>query len=396
MELKPFQVVHAYLFFSIRFAGGTCDLIYKICKYQARTRLRPIVLTGSYEFDEKLASSLKDTEFIKVPSFLDRFGFSLMPSLWAILKYRLPEVGIVHMHAFRTIQNVLLYFACRRANIPYVIDAHGSAIYGKKKVWLKRFFDLVVGRRMLKDAGRLIAETEVGIREYTDLGVDSNKVDIVSPPFDTEEFDDLPGRGEFRSRYDLGERRIILFLGRLHYIKGIDFLIDGFARYHERDPEAILVIVGSDDGHEAELRDQSERMGLTDSVHFTGFLSGWEKTCALVDADIVAQTSRFEQGAWAPFEAVLCGTPIVVTADTGAGEDVRRLDAGTTVPFGDTKALADAFSSIFDAYPAASERTMRAAHFLRSRMSMTARVHEYEDIYKKCHRTPLSGPSDLH
>ena len=63
------------------------------------------------------------------------------------------------------------------------------------------------------------------------------------------------------------------------------------------------------------------------------FLEGNDKNSALVDAEIVAQMSRQEQGAWAPLEGVLCKTPIIVTADTGTGEDVKRLNAGYLVDF---------------------------------------------------------------
>ena len=68
---------------------------------------------------------------------------------------------------------------------------------------------------------------------------------------------------------------------------------------------------------------------------------------ALVDAEIVVQLSRFEQGAWAPLEGVLCKTPIIVTADTGTGEDVKRLNAGYLVDFDNNEILGSKQSLIF-------------------------------------------------
>ena len=80
-------------------------------------------------------------------------------------------------------------------------------------------------------------------------------------------------------------------------------------------------------------------LNIEDRVVFTGFLGGEYKNSALVDSDIVVQLSRQEQGAWAPLEAVLCETPIVVTDHTGTGEDIKRMDAGYLVKFDDVTGL---------------------------------------------------------
>ena len=58
--------------------------------------------------------------------------------------------------------------------------------------------------------------------------------------------------------------------------------------------------------------------------------------------------SRFEQGAWAPLEGVLCKTPIIVTADTGTGEDVKRLNAGYLVDFDNNEMLAQTIIDILN------------------------------------------------
>ena len=76
-------------------------------------------------------------------------------------------------------------------------------------------------------------------------------------------------------------------------------------------------------------------------------LSGQKKNEALYDSDVVVQLSRQEQGAWAPIEAVLCETPIIVTANTGSGEDVSRLNAGTLVNFGQIEEFSNSLNYIF-------------------------------------------------
>lgn len=86
----------------------------------------------------------------------------------------------------------------------------------------------------MKDAKYLIAETEVGKKEYLDLlpTLDHNKIKIISPPFDTDEFEEVFEKNKFRNEQLISHKtKIITFLGRIHYIKGVDFLIEGFAYF---------------------------------------------------------------------------------------------------------------------------------------------------------------------
>src|SRR5207245_11567707 len=105
---------------------------------------------------------------------------------------------------------------------------------------------------------------------------------------------------------------------------------------------------------------------LAAKVRFTGFLGGEDKLAALVDADVVVQTSRYEQGAWAPFEAVLCGTPIVVSRNSGAGEDVKRIDAGYLVDFGDRAELRDTLAYVLDHPDEARQKARTAKAYIEA------------------------------
>ena len=378
------KILHAFIFFSIKHAGGTSDLMYKIVKAQNKAGLSPIILSGDYKFDHGLAKKLEGVDFIICKSFFDKLGFSIMPSMvWKLIKVS-KDIDVVHMHVFRTFQNVILYFFCKIYSIPYVMDAHGAVPYHENKRFLKKIFDFVIGKRILRDAKVLVAETDVGRQEYIEImpELDKNEIIILSPPFDTDEFIDLPQRGAFRTKFNLGsERKIVMFLGRIHYIKGNDFLIKGFAEALKKRDDLFLVLVGPDDGHMKECKDLVNNLGINNQVLFTGFLGGEHKNSALVDAEIVVQLSRFEQGAWAPLEGVLCKTPIIVTADTGTGEDVKRLNAGYLVDFDNNEMLAQTIIDILNDYEDAKKLTLTARDFIIENLSMNARIGEYTELY---------------
>ena len=378
------NICHAFPFFSIRYAGGTSDLMCKIAKAQVKAGLEPVIFSGDYNFDYDLSSSLQGVEFQISRSYFDKRGFSLMPSLNKFLKRDIMNFDVVHMHVFRTYQNLILYKYCKKFKIPYIMDAHGSVPYATRKPVIKRLFDNVWGRKMLRDASWVVAETEVGINEYLEIEPDLNrsKMTILSPPFDTDEFKILPKKGEFRKTIGLSnEIPLIMFIGRVHHIKGNDFLIRGFAELIKKKPNAVLAIIGSDDGHMEECKKLSIELGIKEKVLFPGFLASADKNAALVDADIVAQMSRQEQGAWAPFEAVLCNTPIVTTDHTGAGEDVKKINAGATVRFDDTQDLCDTMLNILDNYSEAKDKTMLAKRYIENNLSFNSRIGEYTQLY---------------
>jgi hypothetical protein len=105
---------------------------------------------------------------------------------------------VVHFHAFRTIENVFVYFAGKRTGTPYVIDAHGSVPYWNSSKFRKKVFDILIGKRIMLGAKAWIAETEIGKHEYIDYfpELSKEKIDVISPPFGIDEFLDWPNTPE--------------------------------------------------------------------------------------------------------------------------------------------------------------------------------------------------------
>lgn len=157
------NILHAYLFFSVKYAGGTSDLMYKIVKAQIKSGHNPKILTGDYKLDSDLVKNIGGNVIIQ-KSYFNKLGFSIMPffPIWCLLN--LKKFDVVHMHVYRTYQNLILYIFCTIFSIPYVVDAHGSVPLYKRKNNIKRLFDYLIGKRILKSASILIAETEVGSR----------------------------------------------------------------------------------------------------------------------------------------------------------------------------------------------------------------------------------------
>ena len=382
------RVIHAFIWFSIKKGGGTCDLVYKIVKSQEKhPSLKPSIISSSDHLDNLLVKDLSKTKFIITKKIFNLFNLNLNNPAFNKIFYFKPD--IIHMHLFRSLQNFFLYLYCFFTNTPYVIDAHGSVPYWDKDSFKKKLFDFVIGKRIMLNASAWIAESDVGIKEYTDYFPQllKKKIDLISPPFGIDEFTNLPktSRSEINQIYAIPkDNKIISFLGRLHKDKGIDFLLRGISSLLKKRTDITCLLVGSDDGHEISLKKLAKELNIENNVHFVGFKSGPKKNEILKNSDIVVQLSRFEQGAWAPIEGVLCGTPIIVTRDTGAGEDVARLDAGYLVEYENIDEFVSNVEYIFDNEIEANNKTNLARDYIINNLSMDARMNEYISIYNRC------------
>ena len=156
---------------------------------------------------------------------------------------------------------------------------------------------------------------------------------IVEPNgVDLAEFVNLPQRGAFRNRYSgIGDRPIVLFLGRLHYKKGLDLLIPAFAS--GTSGEVMLVIAGPDgDGYQAKIERLVDLYKLNDRVLFTGMLYGRERIEALADADLFVLPSYQENFGIAVVEALSAGCPVLVSDKVNIHKQITDAGVGGMVP----------------------------------------------------------------
>ena len=383
------KVLQVFDLFSLPRGGGTVAVLYKLSHVLAKRGHEVVIYTSDSKIDRPFINSLPEVRVYPFHCWSSLAGFYFMPGMVSEVRRKLRDFNIVHLHCFRSFQNMVVHHYARKYGIPYVVDAHGSfprRTGGQKgvKPLFKWFFDLFWGNGILRDASKVIAETEAGVSEYRQMGVGEDKIIVITPPFAIEEFAQLPSPGLFREKYNIKERHIVMFLGRIHWIKGLDFLVESFAELSKARDDTILAVVGNDDGYKSTLERLIERLKLSDKVLFTGFLGGLDKLTALVDADVVVQTSIYEQGTGVPFEAVLCGTPIIVSRNTSASENVRRIDGGYLVEYGNKKELRDALQYVLDHPAEARSKAQKAREYIKANLSMDKGVEKYERLYAEC------------
>jgi glycosyltransferase involved in cell wall biosynthesis len=169
---------------------------------------------------------------------------------------------------------------------------------------------------------------------------------VVPNGVDTAAFRPL-AREEARQRLGLAtDGPLVLYAGLLVARKGIDVLLDGFARLAAGVPRARLIVVGGSverDDRQRELVARARALGCGARVQFVGRRPHTEMPLWFSAADVFALASRLEGFPNVVREAIACGTPCVVTALPGM-EEVVTPACGLVVPVEDPARLAGALA----------------------------------------------------
>lgn len=334
-----------------------------------RRRLPPIVGNASSEPALEIFPNFSNAAAYHLQLFLP-----LGLSRW--LSRNVHRFDVAHIHACHNLLGTIAGRHLRRANVPIVLSPHGTARSFERRVWAKWLFDATLGRRML-DAELILAVSGTERAELMRRGLPSHRVAILDNPVDAVGLAEPP-RGAFRARHQLPWPEIVLSLGKLTPGKHIDELVRAFALIDR--PSAGLVIVGNDMGTGSALRRLVDQLGLRARTRFVGLVTGRERVEALVDADLVAHPARPEAFGLAPMEALRCGTPVVVSAETGCGELVSALGGGLVVGNG-PPALAAALRQILGDRPRFSREAAAASERVRARFARARVCSELETHY---------------
>jgi len=243
-------------------------------------------------------------------------------------------------------------------------------------------FDALIGNQIIRDAYKLIAGTEMEFEEQQTMGVPSNKITVILPGYDLTLFNDLPLFGQFRTKYQIRDKNIILFLGRIDEIKGLDFLIRSFSKLIHSRNDIILVIAGPDSFYKSTLENLVSELNLSSKVLFAGFLDGKDKLSAYVDANIFVQLSRYERFCGSPFEAIMCDTPVITTTNTGCGDFIKKMNFGYTVDYDDISGLNNTIEEILNHSHDAKIKTEQCKQYIKSNLKMEKKLDEYIKLYQ--------------
>jgi len=391
----PLRILHvAYIYPpELKVADGITNVVYNVTKELAKRGHKVTVFASNLA--DLHQSKLLPTGHYRVNG-VDVFYFR---SLWKYKTFmftpsiingfrHLDDFDVIHIHDARSFQGICTYLWDKMKRVPYVFQPHGSFLSSMPEPYklktLKLFLDKLVSSKIVKNASKIITLSQFEIEQYRCMGVPEEKIAIIPNGIDLSEYAVLPPRGAFRRKFGIPEeKKIILYLGRIHKIKGIDFLIKAYAHLindmHYND--ALLVIAGPDDGYLKEAKALTSDLGIKNRVIFTGLLPERDKIAAYVDSSLLAYLNPFEPYGLVPLEGAACEIPVVVAQGTPMSEIVNEGKFGFSVNYGNIEKLANVMHRVLSNECLQREMGRSGRKFVLENFTWVNIVEKLEKIY---------------
>ena len=319
----------------------------------------------------RFAEGLDRVAQLHVAEPMTRFSILHPRGLTATIRGIAPD--LVHTHSGVWYKASL---AARRAGVHSLVHTeHGRR---NPDLWSDRLFDGAAARR----TDVVVAVSERLTRELPRaLRISAAKVVCIPNGIDAEQFKPMPDTGAIRRELGLGPTTpIVGSIGRLEPIKAYDQMVAAFADFARRPGgrDAVLVLAGEGSTRDA-IAEQVRRLELSDRVH----LLGWRGDVhdLLSSFSLFSMSSSSEGTSISLLEAMSMGIPPVVTDVGGNAAVLGPALSGNLVPFGQPRALADAWERLL-ASPSTRDASARAARArVATAFGLDAVASSYEDLY---------------
>ncbi|MGJ3238755.1 MAG: glycosyltransferase [Anaerolineae bacterium] len=308
---------------------------------------------------------------------LRRYNLSTPLDLTQHAERLMPLVDVVHLHEFRTVENVQVVPVAVTHDVPIALSPHGTLTYDTGRSALKRLWDRVLSARIVPHIQRVLAlappEAEDTRRTWAQFK-HTPIIRIIPNGVNPAPYRTLPDASAFRARYQLADDvPVILFMGRLHARKGVDVLARAFLRANLGD--ARLLIVGPDEG----MRAQLERL-YDERIILTGYLDGEARLSALGVADLFVLPAIGEGLSMAVLEAMASGVPVLLSPECNLPQVVTA-QAGEIVPV-NADALADALRRLLGDRDALAQMGHHAQDLIQKQFTWSTIARQIEAVYK--------------
>jgi glycosyltransferase involved in cell wall biosynthesis len=256
---------------------------------------------------------------------------------WPLCQWLAAHVGdydLVHIHGLFSFATTVGAFWATRRGVPYLLRPLGALNnWGirNRRPFLKTLSLRLIERRILANAAaaHFTSDRERCEAELIAPGIRSV---VIPNPVAVTVGKQLTTETLLSNYPELAGKRIVLFLSRLDPIKGLDLLLDGFAKIQTKHPETALIVAGSgDEDFAAQLREHAHQLGIERDVVWAGFLEGDEKRAAFAAADVFVLASYSENFGVAVVEAMASGLPVIVSDQVGIHREIAEAKAGLIV-----------------------------------------------------------------
>lgn len=261
-------------------------------------------------------------------------------------------------------------------SIPYIITSHGAEFITYKKT---NIFDNY-GNNAVDGCKKIIAISDDNMEEIIDKFPNArDKIAFIKNGYNSQDFfmEDL-NKTEILKRFSIDEKfeKIVLFVGRISKMKGLDILIKAVNIY---ETEKTLTIIVGDGEFRNELNVLIEELKLKNVV-FLGSKNHEDLRLLYNTADVLVLPSRKEALPLVAIEALACGTPAIVTNQSGMDSIINK-DVGLIFEMDNARMLAEKVSLILDKKIVFDKN--RIANYAKNKYSQEIFMDKLLNLYEK-------------
>jgi glycosyltransferase involved in cell wall biosynthesis len=256
------------------------------------------------------------------------------------------KFDVIHLNNNFSYKNFFVYLMATIYKIPIVFSAHGSLTVRFQSILLKKLYNRFVTSRILAYASRSIALNSQERQQYIDFGVDQSRIDVIPLGIFLEDFKSLDV-SDYKKKLGVSEdNKLVLFIGRIHPIKGIEYAIKAIKRLVDEGYGVKLVLAGPCFGYSTYLVELVNKLDLNEHIIFVGPLYDREKLEALYGCDIFVLPSISDMFPTTVLEAGYCSLPLILSDGVLLSEKIKSKAA--IVVRRDPSEIANAIKRLID------------------------------------------------
>ena len=258
-----------------------------------------------------------------------RYKFSVGLLGW--LANHAQEYDLAHLHALFSPVTTAAATVARWHNLPYILRPLGTLDPAdlQKKRQLKQIYGNLWEKPNLAGASAIHFTSSQEAKISERYGVVTNDLVI---PLGVQQPTKMPELGTARQNWDIPrDKPLLLYMSRIDPKKGLDLLIPALETLLDQGLDFHFVLAGAnpqDPDYEQQITTQIQASRLGKHSTITGFVRGEMKLALLQDADLFVLPSYYENFGIAVAEAMVTGTPVVISDQVHIWPEVENAEAG--------------------------------------------------------------------
>ena len=382
MDKGPLRILHVIPAVAPRY-GGPSELVIGTCRQLDRRGHQTTIVTSDADGQGVLPvrhDATVDYQGVATRFFPRRWSesFKIAPGMGAWLRDNIGEFDVAHLHAVFSWSTLVAGRICHAGNLPYIVRPLGSLDpWSMSQRYQAKRLLMSLGLRAVLERAAAVHYTSELEREAAEssLGLSNGRViaNAVALPEDYR-------RPDLESNPRLDS--YLLYLGRLHPKKKLEWVISSFAAVSETSFH--LIIAG--DG-ESRYRESLERLaaesGAAGRITFTGWVSGAQKETLLRGCEALVLVSESENFGISAVEAMARGRPVLVNHGVNLHPEIRRHGAGWVVG-SKHSALTSTMAEVIRRRSERVARGGRARRLAERLYGWTVVIEALEALYRQC------------